>query len=212
MPTAPRSRARFALIAAGALSWNNIAAPRLGLSARDRALANAAVAVAAVRPREFPRWRSGVRWGLGASAPVALGYSLVAAVPSLRARVGALAPEEDAAQWLLLRIPLGTVVCEELIFRSALHEASVDAFGVRGGIAASSIVFGLWHIPVARGTGVLGPVPTLVATGLGGALFAWLRHRSGSVVAPALLHYALNAGGAGLRVLAARSSSAVAAP
>ena len=39
-------------------------------------------------------------------------------------------------------------------------------------------------------------------------LFVGLRHGSGSVVAPVLLHLAVNAGGAGLRIYGARFTTA----
>ncbi|MGB7361957.1 MAG: type II CAAX endopeptidase family protein [Rhodococcus sp. (in: high G+C Gram-positive bacteria)] len=194
MQTVQRSSTRFVAIGAAALGWNIAVGPALGLSPRDRAIANALVGVAfsgVTGVSGVGRWGAGLRWGLGAAAPVALTYGVVAAVPALRTRVASSPPEQEATQWLTLRIPLGTVVCEELIFRGALQ-------GMRG-VLATSIVFGLWHIPVARGG-----VGTLVATGAGGLVFGWLRQRSGSVVAPAVLHYVLNAGGAALRVLAAR--------
>jgi membrane protease YdiL (CAAX protease family) len=72
----------------------------------------------------------------------------------------------------------------------------------------SSVLFGLWHILPALGSNT-GPggagirvAGTVLATGLAGLGFCWLRARSGSLLAPALLHWALN----GLGLLAARAA------
>jgi membrane protease YdiL (CAAX protease family) len=46
---------------------------------------------------------------------------------------------------------------------------------------------------IAVGDGV---ATTVVVTGLSGLAFAWLRRGSGSVLAPALAHLAINVGGA----------------
>jgi membrane protease YdiL (CAAX protease family) len=67
-------------------------------------------------------------------------------------------------------------------------------------IAADALLFGLWHIPPAlndasgkAAAATLGVViGTIAATAFAGAVFAWLRVRSGSVVAPMLAHLATN--------------------
>ena len=70
--------------------------------------------------------------------------------------------------------------------------------------AISAVVFGIWHVrPTLAGLAandlVGGPVVRVVAvvsagafTAVAGALFAWLRLRSGSLLAPVLLHLATN--------------------
>jgi membrane protease YdiL (CAAX protease family) len=85
------------------------------------------------------------------------------------------------------------------------------ASGSRGwsdriGLVASSVLFGLWHVlptwndtgratalAAAGGQRVLVVLGTVVATGIAGAVFAWLRRRSGSLLAPVLAHLAVNA-------------------
>ena len=115
----------------------------------------------------------------------------------------------------LLRIPVATALGEELVFRAAL----LGLFG-RGrsravAVAATSVLFGLWHIlPTLES---LGPGPTtspaadgptsrwharagraalvtgvVVATAGAGAAFAALRLRSKSVLAPVVAHAGLN--------------------
>jgi membrane protease YdiL (CAAX protease family) len=102
---------------------------------------------------------------------------------------------DAAARWLLLGIPLGTVWSEETAYRAALGAVAADGFGPAGGRLVQSAVFGLSHIADARSTGVP-VVPTVLATGAAGWLFAWLYERSGSLVAPMLAHLAVNEAGA----------------
>jgi membrane protease YdiL (CAAX protease family) len=70
----------------------------------------------------------------------------------------------------------------------------------RTAIVVSAVVFGLWHLPpalrdasgdgFAGGIGVV--VGTIAFTTIAGLLFAWLRLRSGSLIAPAFAHIASN--------------------
>jgi len=108
---------------------------------------------------------------------------------------------------LAVRIPLGTALSEELIFRGALLGLCLRRHTFFRAALLSSLTFGLWHVvtamgavqsdaageilasPVAQAAGV---AATVVATGAAGMVFCWLRRRSGSVVAPAITHAALN--------------------
>lgn len=183
-------------------AWSTYLLPALGLEARARALANAsfAVGVAALSRTSaaelgLRNTAAGLMWGAAASAIPVLGSAVVAAVPALRRRVRP--SEDELAEWVLFRIPVGTVLTEELLFRGVLDAASK---------ALSPVFFGLWHIHPARAAGdtVIG---TVVATTAAGVVFSWLRARSGSVLAPALLHYFLNASGAVLAHLAVNDRS-----
>ncbi|OZE97008.1 CPBP family intramembrane metalloprotease [Rhodococcus sp. 15-2388-1-1a] len=188
---------RPVLIGLATTAWSTYLLPALGLDARRRAVANAsfAVGVAALSRTSaaelgLRNTAAGLKWGAAAAAVPVLGSAVVAAVPALRRRVRP--SEDELAEWVLFRIPVGTVVTEELLFRGVLDAASP---------ALSPIFFGLWHIHPARAAGdtVLG---TVAATAAAGVVFSWLRARSGSVLAPALLHYFLNASGAVLAHLA----------
>jgi membrane protease YdiL (CAAX protease family) len=141
-----------------------------------------------------------MRWGTAVAAPVLASYVVAGAVPSLRAQLES--PPPASREWLLVRIPLGTVVAEELLFRAVLDAVVTRWLGRSGAVLVGSTVFGLWH----RKDG--GGWPTVAFTAASGVLFVGLRHRSGSVVAPALLHLAVNAGGAGLRIYGARFTTA----
>ncbi|TXB92388.1 CPBP family intramembrane metalloprotease, partial [Mycobacterium tuberculosis] len=78
---------------------------------------------------------------------------------------------------------------------------------------AGSVLFGLWHIATSLGLtssnvgftrlfggGIIGLVAgvmlAVLATGVAGFVFSWLRRRSGSLIAPIALHWSLNGMGA----------------
>jgi membrane protease YdiL (CAAX protease family) len=136
-----------------------------------------------------------------------------------------------AAYEVFIRIPFGTALPEELIFRGAL--LSILSRHHRAGLAAgvTSCFFGLSHIAPAlkrrqrtfqTNTGghdtTLRDDTTFVATSIvattaAGLLLAWLRYRSGSIVAPWIAHCAANAAGYTAGWLALRrSSESVVAP
>ncbi len=212
-----------ALIAVLAV-WNNLVVTRLPGYPGSYVVANvaaAAVVVAAARwagltwaelglaRRRLP---AGLRWGGLCAALVAGGYAVAVAVPVLRplltdARVGDMDGAEIAYQ-VLLRIPLGTVLWEEVAFRGVLLAAGARVLSLPAATALSSAVFGVWHIrPTLSGLAandlVGGPVATGVAvavaclgTAAAGVLLTGLRLRSGSLLAPALVHVATNSLGA----------------
>jgi membrane protease YdiL (CAAX protease family) len=112
-------------------------------------------------------------------------------------------------------IPLGTVVFEEVAFRSVLWGLLEIGHGAVAATVSSSLVFGIWHVLPAldlartntalsgtvrdRRTVGLTVLGTVAFTSLAGLVFAGLRWHTGSLVAPVLLHWAAN----GLGVLAA---------
>ncbi len=94
---------------------------------------------------------------------------------------------------VLVTIPIGTVVVEELIFRSSLDGLLTTSGSVRRTMAAGAVLFGLWHVPAIAGDdGIVTVVGTFAATTTAGAVFIWLRHRSDSIAAPMLAHLATN--------------------
>lgn len=157
---------------------------------------------------------AGLRWGAGAVAVV--GAALVLAVVA-GDRLGPLAvllEDERAALAggplafaLLVRIPLGTVVFEEVVFRGALDAAARDRLSPIAAVAVSALTFGVYHVPpavvalrineVAVGSpgGLATIAGAVVTTAIAGVLFTGLRWRSGSLLAPVLAHLATNVGG-----------------
>lgn len=95
----------------------------------------------------------------------------------------------------LVRIPLGTVVLEELAFRGIVLALLLRRLEARGAALVSAALFALWHVPpILGGTGGAAELGgTLVATFVAGVAFAWLRLRSDSLLAPLLGHQATNA-------------------
>ncbi|MGW6119948.1 CPBP family intramembrane glutamic endopeptidase [Nocardia sp. NPDC055165] len=182
------------------LLWGNRVLPALDLALRGRTAANIAFATGYTKLfRGNPNWLSpsGFRWGFGSAAVVVAGYAVALSIPSLRRlplEIAVRAPETSTLEWIGLHIPVGTVLAEEAVFRGTLDPVLAESAGSLAPVI-SALDFGLWHIRPARVAG--DPVvPTVLATTLAGLVFTELRRRSGSATAPALLHLAINAGGA----------------
>ncbi|MCD2105857.1 CPBP family intramembrane metalloprotease [Rhodococcus erythropolis] len=197
-------------LSATAITWSNVVLPAFGLSPRARAVVNTAAGLSAIGvllARGYTREelglahtgiRGGAQFGGAAAGAVLTGYSVALAVPSLRATLAAderADGREDFLEWIVLHIPFGTVLSEELLFRSAMSAVWNRELNRPTAQAVHALTFGLWHVAPARGAG--DNVPAAVAfTGASALLFEWLHRRGGSVLAPALLHLATNAGGA----------------
>jgi len=157
------------------------------------------------------RMSSGLRWGVGAAAVVAAAVSAAVAladvVPGIAtlladARTDALG--DGLLYATLVRIPLGTAVFEEVAFRGVLLGWLLRVVTTPRAVVISSAVFGLWHIPPATVTlmindiavgsaeGIAAIIGAVVVTTVAGAMFSWLRLRSGSLLAPTLAHWATN--------------------
>ena len=106
---------------------------------------------------------------------------------------------------LVVHIPLGTAVPEEILFRGVLYGTWSRDRGRLAAVLASSFVFGLWHIsPAIDRLRANSPEAssrewavaiggTIVATTLAGTLLAALRIRSKGLVGPFIVHWAANA-------------------
>ncbi|MGH3675934.1 MAG: Rv0804 family intramembrane glutamic endopeptidase [Mycobacterium sp.] len=190
---------RALTLAGGLVGWAGLVVPRIPLRVHPvvQAILGAGLVAATGAPVGLrpPALWSGLRLGLTAAAPVAVGVAVAAALRPVRVAMAERELPTPAARWLLLRIPLGTVWSEEAAFRAALGTVAAEAFGPTTGRLLQSLAFGLSHIADARSTGE--PVlPTVLATGAAGWAFARLRERSGSLAAPMLVHLAINEAGA----------------
>ena len=155
---------------------------------------------------------SGARTGAVAGTCAAAAVLAAAAVPATsrfflddRATAGA---EGGGLAAGLARITFAAVPPEELTYRSALLGLWLGNGSQAGAVAWSSALFGLSHILPTRSTmgqTALGQhlerrplrqaafvAGNVAVTGAAGAVFGWLRLRSGSVLAPLLAHVALN--------------------
>jgi membrane protease YdiL (CAAX protease family) len=163
---------------------------------------------------------AGLAYGAAAVGAIALVYVVGMAVPLTRKAfldTRYQVPMRAAVLTSLVTIPLATVVFEEVAFRSVLWGLLDSDHDALVATVVTSVLFGLWHVlpsldvtttstaissgeePAGRGRVLLTVVGTVVFTALAGVVFAELRRRSGSVVAPLLFHWATN----GLAVVAA---------
>jgi membrane protease YdiL (CAAX protease family) len=161
---------------------------------------------------DFASVNRDLRFGLVAALPLAA----VAAAGALNPRAGRLYDAEHirtagAVRALYeagLRIPVGTALAEETIFRGVLLGTLQRRRPPAAAAALSSLVFGLWHIgPALRQSGEAGlglprshhrllhAAGTVVATAAAGLFLARLRQATGSILAPWLCHGSVNAAG-----------------
>jgi len=194
-----------ALEGAGLLAWarfEGLSWSQLGL-ARDRLL-------------------PGCRWALGAIGLVAGVYLVGLLLPLTRPAFQDVRydlPLPGVLHKAFVAIPLGTVVLEELAFRSVLWGVLSRHMRPWQVLVTTSVLFGFWHlIPAVRGgdtnrgvsdaVGAGGSpavvVGTLLLTTVGGLVFGELRRRSDSVLASAGAHWATNALGVLLGAVAWR--------
>ncbi|MFJ7156479.1 lysostaphin resistance A-like protein [Streptomyces sp. NPDC101118] len=174
-------------------------------------LAGGTLADAGLAPGTLGR---GARWALALVGLVGAVYLIGALLPATRPlfedrRYADLDAGQLALRVLVL-VPLGTVLLEETAFRGVLYGLVARARGTGWATAVSSVLFGLWHVlpslrlstakpaldPVfgdsAFGAG-LAVAGAVLFTAAAGVLFCELRRRSGSLLAPMGLHWAVNA-------------------
>ena len=155
----------------------------------------------------------GIRIGLITALPAAAVVGLGAMVPATRGFFQDERAREGGARHVLfetlVRIPLGTALPEEVIFRGSLLGLFTQRHSPATAAWMTSILFGVCHVlPTLRtlpmnpaGARVRGNLKrtggavlaAVTATTLGGYGLAWLRCRSGSLAAPAVAHATLNA-------------------
>ncbi len=173
-----------------------ILALRCGMSARELGIERSEVG-------------RGVRLGLVAWLAVAAVLTVAAIVPATR---GLLRDDRaDVGLGTMLRtvlivIPLGTALLEEVVFRGVLLGVVARRTSPWRAAIVSSLAFGLWHIAPtissARGNDATDHASTLALIALvvamvvamtgAGLVFCWLRIRSRSLVAPFVLHAGVN--------------------
>ena len=115
--------------------------------------------------------------------------------------------DRRVAYELFVRIPLGTALAEELLFRSALVALFSQRHTPRGAALASAAVFGLWHVlptvdaidthpagerVATRSQRVTATAGVVASTAFAGLAFTWLQRHARSVLAPVVAHAVLN--------------------
>lgn len=202
--------------------WHHRRYALLGLCASGAALGLAAAGGLTAADLGVGRghWRPGREAGRLAAGMCA-GWLAAAALPAARPvlddkRITSLDRRAVAYQ-ALVRIPVGTVLWEEIAFRGVLQAALRRVLPEGAAILVSGGVFGVWHVRptlgalrangLAHGHGQAVTRVTGVCAAMAGAgvLLSWLRARSGSLAAPVLVHLASNSGA----ILAAWLASAL---
>ncbi|MEU7256465.1 CPBP family intramembrane glutamic endopeptidase [Streptomyces rimosus] len=160
--------------------------------------------------------KRGALWAVVLIGLVGVGYAVAALLPVTRGlfadeRYGGLTGGQVALRVLVV-VPVGTVLLEEIAFRGVLYGLVRRARGAVWATVVSSVLFGVWHVLPSLGLAVDKPaltplfgrsvagaviavVAAVLFTGAAGVLFCELRRRSGSLLAPMGLHWAVNAFG-----------------
>ena len=218
----PDARARAQVAAVAVVAGHDLLAYRFGRRPGSAAVRlGVAMAVLGIARGAGVSWAElglgreelgrGARTGAVAAACAAGAVLAAAAVPGTRSlfvdeRAAAGRRGGLAAQ--LASIAFAAVPAEELTYRSALLGLRLGTGQRPGAVVWSSALFGLSHVlptlatmsQTAVGRHLAGRrlrqagfvAGNVAVTGLAGAVFAWLRLRSGSVAAPVLAHAALN--------------------
>lgn len=156
---------------------------------------------------------SGVLWGGLCIGIIALIYFIGSLIRRTRKafhdeRMSGLSASGVLFQ-ALVEVPLGTVLLEEIAFRSVLFAMLARRFGLGWAIVLSCVAFGLWHILPSIGTheqnpalgsvvgegrrgNVLAVTLSVISTGASAIVFILLRLVSGSVIAAMGLHWGTN--------------------
>lgn len=164
---------------------------------------------------------AGLAWGLAAFVVVAVFLAVAYAWPKSRPilRDGRVADHDGArlAFVALIRIPLGTVVLEEIAFRGVLFGAWMQEQSVLAAVIGSSIMFGLWHITptivlynldhegVSVRARVIAAATGVALTTVAGVVLCLLRLAGDGLIAPLMAHTASNSLGLVAAFLAHRA-------
>lgn len=161
-----------------------------------------------------PHWvRNGLRWGLPFVGLIAILYSVALLTPFYQ-DLFSDQRRDDLSLWqtlwfALIRVPLGTVLLEEVAFRGVLFGLFRRRFGPWVATIGSSLLFGFWHVlpslSIAQSVPLIGDTlgpavdASLVSvlgvvafTTLAGVGLVMLRRWSHSLLAPSIVHWATN--------------------
>ena len=164
-------------------------------------------------------WIPGLIWSAGCIALVTSVYVIGGSMTFTRRFLAddrAVLGPRTLAYKVLVNVPLGTVLFEELAFRGVGLALLAQWFPLWQAVLYSSLLFGFWHILPSLvmhdanaavgdllGQGIWGRLQSVLLTVLGtaiaGVVFCLLRIQSDSLLPPMALHWAIN----GLGLIAA---------
>lgn len=178
---------------------------------------SAAALILGILALDLDRPALGLGSGQGGGLVLGVVLGALAAAPALLSlRAGAASVLADdrladitwahAAYRALIRVPLGTALPEELLFRGVLYGALASQMAPVPAALWSSLAFGLWHITPTHNllrengltagrsrTAVALPVAAgVVLTAVAGVALVWLRIATGGLAAPFALHATVN--------------------
>ena len=160
----------------------------------------------------WQQWRRGVAWGMALMVLTGIAMATAVLMPVFNNLFHDRRVHDGVGVLLyqtVVRIPLGTVLLEEVAFRSVLPAMFATRWGVVRGSVAASLLFGVWHVlpaltlnrvnPVAgdvfgsgAGSVVAAVVFAVVGTFLAGLWWCWIRYRARSIAATMIAHVATN--------------------
>jgi uncharacterized protein len=163
--------------------------------------------------------RSGWRRGAVVGGIVLSGIAAVLLIGAMLPATRGLFDDQrvaGASTWtmvfqVMVRIPFGTVVLEEVAFRGVLLGMLLRRTSRRAAVAVSSVLFGFWHVLPSIGIEATNPlladtfggtagavaavVLAVVGTAVAGVALCILRFIAHSLLAPMLTHVATNSVG-----------------
>lgn len=152
----------------------------------------------------------GIRLSWYSLLAVAITIFITISIVSVVIRYAKLRMQKADYKELAVRIPFGTALSEELIFRSALLGLFLQVCSNFYALLLSSLIFGLWHLlpgessvwaqqnlkyknTSPRLAKICSSAITVLVTAFGGFIFGWLRIVSGGILLPWAAHTAINA-------------------
>jgi membrane protease YdiL (CAAX protease family) len=175
------------------------------------------IALRLVTPHDMgmKNWSNGARWGVVVVLVGLLLYVIALVTPGVQGLFHDRRVDSGIARLMymaLVRVPFGTVLLEELAFRGVLPAVFAKNGSMFRAVVIASLLFGLWHVfpsmsladvnPVFEwllGDGLAGKVAGVAIAVFGtfvlGLWMCFLRYRSGSILAPAIVHIGSNTGG-----------------
>lgn len=160
--------------------------------------------------------------GGGLALAIIIALAIAYRIPAVRAHMADARFKDMTAFELVgtaVLIMIGTAAFEELVFRGFVLAAWNDAYRLPFAVAASSVLFGLWHIGPAldrirRNTGGAraderssSVLSTVLATTVFGVVFCGLRLVTGTIYAGIVVHATANIAGMVAAWFAARQKS-----